>query len=392
MRWLENIGLFVVRGLVLLAAGALSGALIYLLFAEGSGAAVEGLADLLLVPFTGEPALGAAEGARPLLVAGLLGALSTVVYGPLLKILSEVHPSFAGALRRMRLSLKGAQINVGGVALELTTAQVDALYPLYVELLTRVSNQSLLRPSGEHLGELKPAIDNLYKTFELARGLLSAAGPAEVSVGSAEGAPSAELLIVRALDGYIRPFLSRWHPHWDRWQGTGLPEARWPHREACRADLDKTLAACRVVIGELGVFFGAKAEAADVARGDALLATFTPADPAPGSPVGWGESVDAAYLGLWRKLMAGALELSDPSALAGLAELAKEALLALPPIPPDARLRVGERRPDEAMMAWLTLILELSQAQTQPVEDVRRALLDALGAMPGTDDKGAWSA
>jgi hypothetical protein len=65
--------------------------------------------------------------------------------------------------------------------------------------------------------------------------------------------------------------------------------------------------------------------------------------------------------------MAGALELSDPSALAGLAELAKEALLALPPIPPDARLRVGERRPDVAMMAWLTLILELSQAHTQSV-------------------------
>lgn len=396
MRWLEDIGAAVLRGLVRFGAGALSGALIYLLFAEGSGAAALGLADLLLAPLSGEPWLPGAEGARPLLVAGLFGALAALVYGPMLRVLSEVHPSLAGALRRMRLSLKGAQIHVGGVALNLTTDQVDALYPLYVELLTRVSNQSLKRPSGEHLGELKPAIDHLYATFATARGLLSAAGPAELSVGSVEGAPSAELLVVRALDGCIRPFLSRWHPHWDRWQRTGLPEARWPHREACRADLDETLKACRVVIDELGVFFGAKAEGGSAARGDALLAKFQPEDPATASPVGWGEAVDAAYLGLWRRLSVGAAELRGAGDLTALAEAAKEALLSLPAIPPDARLRPGERRPDEVMLAWCTLLSTLLSTQGAAPElelaAARAALIAALGPMPGADDRGAWPA
>jgi hypothetical protein len=44
------------------------------------------------------------------------------------------------------------------------------------------------------------------------------------------------------------------------------------------------------------------------------------------------------------------------------------------------------------MMAWLTLILKLSEDPAKAAPGLRKELIEALGAMPGTDDKGEWSA
>jgi hypothetical protein len=417
--------------------GGLTGGLLYLLSADDQGVAWGALGDLALKaasPLLRALGLGGAApptGLGPLLSAAGIGALG-VIFGPsALRVIAATHPALAAMMRRARVSGLTLRLPLaGGTELKLDTAQADALYPLYVQLSSRVSNQSLAlpRPGGpEYIGDLGIAIKSLRELFEHMRAALTSNGPEQVAV---LGGGSAATLVVQAIDGAIRPFLSRWHPHWDRWVETGLPEARWPAHLECRADLERALARCRAVVAALGALYGAEGPALEgeevPAMGDELARTFGTAHPNTLRPVGWGKVIDEAWVRLHRTLVVGIGGLDSPAPLpstpaalrTGLAEWralldeVEAAIAALPPIPPDALVRAGEdgvpeRRPDDTFLQYLRALREplpylpaadevlADAAPREQLEDVAEVLNDARerlrGALllrPGEEDRG----
>lgn len=424
--------------------GGLTGGLLYLMSADDQGLAWGALGSLALK--VASPALlalspgGAAppEALGPLLSAVGIGALA-VIFGPgALRLIAASHPALAAMMRRARVSGLTLRLPMaGGTELKLDTTQADALYPLYVQLSSRVSNQSLAlpRPGGpEYIGDLGIGIKSLRDLFDHMRTALTNNGPEQVAVLGGGGAAT---LVVQAIDGALRPFLSRWHPHWDRWAETGLPEARWPAHLECRADLERALARCRAVVAALGELYGVEAPAPlgeEVpAAGDELARTFGTTHPYTLRPIGWGKEVDDAWVRLHRTLVVGIGGLDSPSplpstpaalraGLTGWRELvsqAEAAIAALPPIPPDALVRIGEdgvpeRRPDDAFFQYLRALREplpyLPAADAPPADDSPREQLEDVAEVlnearerlrgllllrPGAEDRGplpSWRA
>jgi hypothetical protein len=416
-------------------SGALGGGLLYLLLADG---AAEGWAALgaLALEVVG-PALrplrpGGAEvplGLGPVLGAAGVGVLWATAGPGLVQALGAAHPALAAALRRARVRELTLRLPLGpGANLSLDTSQADALYPLFVQLSTRVSNHSLRigRPgSEEEIGDLGKAIESLRGLFPILREGLTAQGPAQAGLF---GGPSPAGLVAQAVDGAVRPFLARWHPHWDRWAATGLPEARWPLNKDCRADLEVALRACRRIVAALGTLYGAPTppDEAPAAAGAAVAADFSPPHPYTHSPVGWGLVIDAAWAQLHRTLIMGLGGIESPSsipvtpdalraALQGwrsMVEATSAALSALPLIPPEALLRLSEddvleRRPDDAMLAYLRALREplpylpadpeapAADAGADELNDVadllheaREKLRGLLLQRPGAEDRG----
>lgn len=99
-----------------------------------------------------------------------------------------------------RWGLSGLKLNIGFLNAEFKPSDPDrhAAWELYVELLTRVTTQSL---PLEH-GDEKSALDSVFATFPLTREILRKHGP-----GSNEFAK----LAIPVLNQIIRPFTAKWH-------------------------------------------------------------------------------------------------------------------------------------------------------------------------------------
>jgi hypothetical protein len=380
--------------------GALIGLWGWAAFSEGFTPALVALGELLMAPVSGASPWAPAAEALPILWVSLLGAVSTWALHGALGLIGSVHPALGGALRRTRVRVKVGSIKLPGVGeVELSQGQADALHPLYVELRSRVANHRLVKEHDdghkEHIGALRPAFDSLHRLFGVMREVMHAAGPSgQPLLDRTEGAKlDAAQQAIEAVDACVRPFLSRWHPHFDRWEKTGLPERRWGQWENCRNDLDLTLDAVRPLVAALDVVYGLRA--ADAPKpaeeaGSGLLKGFSKADPDLTTPVGWGAEIDAAYLKLWHQLRVGLLQPGlDAERVEKLAARADEVLAALPFIPPDARLREGERRPDEAILSWCTELRRLQQDDEGHDKWIAR-LEAALGDRPGSKDRGQW--
>ena len=96
--------------------------------------------------------------------------------------------------------LSSLKINLGFLEGEFKPSDPDraAAWELYIELLTRVTTQSL---APEH-GDEKTALDSVYAIFPLTREILRRQGS-----GSGEFAK----LAIPVLNQVIRPFTAKWH-------------------------------------------------------------------------------------------------------------------------------------------------------------------------------------
>ena len=96
--------------------------------------------------------------------------------------------------------LSGLKINLGFLEGEFKPSDPDraAAWELYIELLTRVTTQSLAPKHGDE----KTALDSVYAIFPLTREILRRQGS-----GSGEFAK----LAIPVLNQIIRPFTAKWH-------------------------------------------------------------------------------------------------------------------------------------------------------------------------------------
>jgi hypothetical protein len=80
----------------------------------------------------------------------------------------------------------------------------EAAWEMYVELITRISVEKL----NDDDGTLRESFNSLYSLFDTTRSILRKYGPDvakpdRISFG---------LIAISALNGSLRPFLSKWHP------------------------------------------------------------------------------------------------------------------------------------------------------------------------------------
>jgi hypothetical protein len=92
---------------------------------------------------------------------------------------------------------------VGEVSWAPDPTQRKAAWELYVELVTRVSTQSLDLEGGL----LREALNSLYSLFDTTREILRAAGP---DVGA--GPDTVGGVAIAVLNKGVRPVLTKWHP------------------------------------------------------------------------------------------------------------------------------------------------------------------------------------
>ena len=99
-----------------------------------------------------------------------------------------------------RWGLSSLKINLGFLEGEFKPSDPDraAAWELYIELLTRVTTQSLAPEDGDE----KTALDSVYAIFPLTREILRRQGS-----GSGEFAK----LAIPVLNQVIRPFTAKWH-------------------------------------------------------------------------------------------------------------------------------------------------------------------------------------
>jgi len=79
------------------------------------------------------------------------------------------------------------------------TADQEAAWDMYIELLTRVTTQALADEDGVE----QTALDSIYALFDITRGVLKDHG--KDCVGFAR-------LAIVILNQIVRPFTARWHP------------------------------------------------------------------------------------------------------------------------------------------------------------------------------------
>jgi hypothetical protein len=118
----------------------------------------------------------------------------------------------------------------GEMTMTVSKEQRDAAWALYVELSTRISVQRLEADNGS----IREALNSLYNLFQITREVLREAGP-EVADGPQSVGPAA----IKILNVGIRPFLSKWHVAFSRFEAQQKPtssasgfvmdESSWEH-------------------------------------------------------------------------------------------------------------------------------------------------------------------
>ena len=135
--------------------------------------------------------------------------------------------------------LKKVSVNlpfgIGGAEWEADVTERKAAWALYVELVTRITLQSLEADRGL----LREALDSLYSMFAITRQILREAGP-DVGLSSA----SVGGIAIAVLNKGLRPFLSKWHPLLQTWEAQKPPttspkehEKNWSQEPQMRQEL-----------------------------------------------------------------------------------------------------------------------------------------------------------
>lgn len=106
-----------------------------------------------------------------------------------------------------------------------------AAWKLFIELITRVATQPLAVGDGD----LGLALKSLHGIFGTVREQLKTMNPSKNLEGD-----TVEMLAVRMLNLHLRPFLTKWHPHFDTHAALPAEESQraWVREEEFRADLE----------------------------------------------------------------------------------------------------------------------------------------------------------
>jgi hypothetical protein len=135
--------------------------------------------------------------------------------------------------------LKKVSVNlpfgIGGAEWEADQTERRAAWALYVELVTRITVQSLESDSGL----LREALNSLHSMFAITRQILREAGPGVgLSPASVGG------IAIAVLNKGLRPFLSKWHPLLQAWEAQRPPatspkehEKNWSEEPQFRQEL-----------------------------------------------------------------------------------------------------------------------------------------------------------
>ncbi len=114
--------------------------------------------------------------------------------------------------------LKKVSVNlpfgIGGAEWEADVTERKAAWSLYIELVTRITVQSLEADQGL----LREALNSLHSMFAITRQILREAGP-DVGILSA----SVGGIAIAVLNKGLRPFLSKWHPLLQTWEAQKPP-------------------------------------------------------------------------------------------------------------------------------------------------------------------------
>jgi hypothetical protein len=114
--------------------------------------------------------------------------------------------------------LKKVSVNlpfgIGGAEWVADETERKAAWSLYVELVTRITVQSLEADQGL----LREALNSLHSMFAITRQILREAGP-DVGISSA----SVGGIAIAVLNKGLRPFLSKWHPLLQTWEAQKPP-------------------------------------------------------------------------------------------------------------------------------------------------------------------------
>lgn len=120
-------------------------------------------------------------------------------------------------------------------------AQQEASWQLYVELITRISLQSLKADEGL----LREALTSLYSLFGETRRILKEHGPG-VARPLGGGTLSLGQIAVEVLNQRLRPILAKWHPLLQAYEATRPPNASprdferdWSRAHDLRDELEK---------------------------------------------------------------------------------------------------------------------------------------------------------
>ncbi len=144
---------------------------------------------------------------------------------------------------------------IGSVRIEPNYAQRDAAWSLYVELVTRISTETLYE--GE--GILREALNSLYRLFDITRDILKKAGsqvgPNHNQVGG---------IAIAALNEGLRPFLAEWHPKLQLWESTRPADVSIKEWEVRWDDEAKMRAALKRLTSDLAQYAKALAQIAGV--------------------------------------------------------------------------------------------------------------------------------
>lgn len=103
---------------------------------------------------------------------------------------------------------------IGGAEWEADVTERKAAWSLYVELVTRITVQSLEADQGL----LREALNSLYSMFAVTRQILREAGP-----GAGLATASVGGIAIAVLNKGLRPFLSKWHPLLQTWEAQKPP-------------------------------------------------------------------------------------------------------------------------------------------------------------------------
>jgi hypothetical protein len=142
-------------------------------------------------------------------------------------------------LKQDPAKLKKVSVNlpfgIGGAEWEADVTERKAAWSLYVELVTRITVQSLEADQGL----LREALNSLHSMFAITRQILREAGP-DVGISSA----SVGGIAIAVLNKGLRPFLSKWHPLLQTWEAQKPPttspkdpEKKWSEEPQLRQEL-----------------------------------------------------------------------------------------------------------------------------------------------------------
>ncbi|MEO0796193.1 MAG: hypothetical protein AAFX93_13570 [Verrucomicrobiota bacterium] len=175
-----------------------------------------------------------------ILILGALAGSLPFIAGPLIAGYRQMLSPLGVSEVEMNIPILGA------TKVQLGNPQRAAARRIFHEMTTR----TVIQPLNNEDGNIREALNSLYQFFQIVRDELKEMPPTPSN--TQKTAITLESICHRMLNHAVRPYLSRWHPRLQDWEGTNLGEADWPLNAICRRDLEKMRAIAAEYAKNLG--------------------------------------------------------------------------------------------------------------------------------------------